>query len=780
VQDLYPYPMQQPPPTLPEPFAPQWPSAPVQEDTFDLRGSWAVIHRHTWLILSLFIAAELLTLLVLLIKTPLYTALSTILIESPTPEVLQPNIDRDTQENTNSFYKTQYEILKSRTLAASVIRTLELDKNPHFNRPETKPTLSRRLLSSVASWLSVGRPARVAINRPDILGVKPELIDKYLSELTIKPEYDTRLVVVAFTNPDPLLVATTANAHVQAYIQQGYELRSRSSEAARRFLKAQAAELEKGLEQSEAALNDYRRKLGIIAFSLNDKDRLGSERMANLNKAYVEAEELRIGLQAEVETVNSHEYDAVPEVVNNSLIQNLKVELSRLQGQYANLSNQFTPDYPDVAQLHAQLAQVQRREQQEISRVVQSIQSKYRAALDRETELGKRLQDEKTRALSLNDASLQDAILTREVATNRALYTSVLGRMKVLGVNSEAQVTNVSVIDAAGVPKFPSSPKKKLSLVLAGFVALMLGVGAAFYIESSDEGLKTADGVQQYLRLPNLATVPYFSSKKEWMVGAKPLLRLSKWKDETDGKYESALKRNVPSTDECPAANVGATLVPSTPSSYAAASEAYRTIRTSILLSCAETPPQIVLFTSTVAGEGKTVTAINTAIAFASMFDRVLLIDGDLRRSRCHQIVNGEPGPGLAEVLSGLSELDEAIQPTATKGLFLLSGGLHAPNPSELLGSRKMRQILDTVRSSYDYVLIDSAPVLPVSDSVILSTLVDGVVVVVGSNTAKLLARDTCSRLSHVGARMFGAVLNNVTPQQHSYYASHYLYRKAG
>jgi succinoglycan biosynthesis transport protein ExoP len=780
VQDLYPYPMQQPTPTLPEPFTPQWPSTPAQEDTFDLRGSWTVIRRHTWLILSLFVVAELLTLLVLLIKTPLYTALSTILIESPTPEVLQPSIDRDTQEHTNSFYKTQYEILKSRTLAASVIRTLELDKNPHFNRPETKPTLLGRLLSSVASWLSDGRPAGVAINRPDILGVKPELINKYLAELTIKPQLDTRLVIVAFTDPDPLLVASAANAHVQAYIQQGYELRSRTSEAARRFLKTQAAELEKGLEKSEAALNDYRRKLGIIAFSLDDKDRLGSQRMANLNKAYVEAEELRIGLQAEVETVNSHEYDAVPEVVSNSLIQNLKVELSKLQGQYANLSNQFTPDYPDVAQLHAQVTQVQRREQQEIGRVVQSIQSKYRAALDRETELGKRLQDEKARALSLNDASLQDAILTREVATNRALYTSVLGRMKVLGVNSEAQVTNVSVIDAAGVPKSPSSPKKKLSLVLAGFIALMLGVGAAFYIESSDEGLKTADGVQQYLRLPNLATVPYFSSKREWVVGARPLLRLTKWKDEADGKYESALKRNGANTDECPAANVGANVVPSTPSSYAAASEAYRTIRTSILLSCAGRPPQIVLFTSTVAGEGKTVTAINTAIAFASMFDRVLLIDGDLRRSRCHQIVNGEPGPGLAEVLSGLSELDEAIQPTATKGLFLLSGGLHAPNPSELLGSRKMRQVLDTVRSSYDYVLIDSAPVLPVSDSVILSTQVDGVVIVVGSNTAKRLARDTCSRLFHVGARMFGAVLNNVTPEQHSYYASHYLYRKAG
>ena len=774
------YPIQQTFQTAPSEPKATWPPGPVQEDGFEFWEYRGTIRCHARLILSLFLVAELLTLLIVLIQTPLYTGSSTILIESQAPEVLEPNTER-IDENTASFYKTQYEILQGKSLAASVIRSLELDKNPLFTGAKTKPTLLSRLLSSVRSLFSTRPLPRGADDGSDILGVKPELIDRYLAELTIKPEPDTRLVMIAFTNPYPALIPKIINAHVQAYIQQDYELRGRSSEAAGRFLKGQLDKLEKGLEKSEAALNDYRRQRGIVAFSLDDKDRLVSERMIALNKGLIDAEERRIAFQAEVETVNNNDYDAVPEVVENSLIQRLKVELSRLQGQYANLSNQFTPDYPDVAQLHAQLLQVQRHEQQEIARVVESIKSRYKAALDRETELGKQLQGEKVRAMSLNDASLEDAVLTRDVATNRALYTSVLERMKVLGVTSEAQVTNVSIIDAASVPLYPSSPKKKLSLVLSGFLALMLGVAAAFLIESADEGLKTADDVQQYLRLPNLATVPCFSSKNDGRVGQ--LLRLPKWRGDNGGKYTNALTRldNGHNTVECPAAaDAGANNggVPA-PRSYGAAGEAYRAIRTSILLSCSEKPPKIILFTSTMAGEGKTVTVINTAIAFASMFDRVLLIDGDLRRSRCHEILSGEARPGLTEVLSGLSELEDAIQPTAVKGLFLLSGGLNAPNPSELLGSNKMRYVLTAVGSSYDHVLIDSAPVLPVSDSVIISTLVDGVVVVVGSQTAKQLVRDTCSRLLYVGAKMLGVVLNNVIPEQQNYYASRYRYIQA-
>ena len=803
MQDRYPNPIQQAFPTPPSelqatrpPPASAYPASPY-EDEFDLWEYWSttrrnarlilslffivklLARRNARLILSLFFVAELLTLLIVLIKTPLYIGSSTILIESQAPQVLEPNKGNG-QEDTSSFYKTQYEILKSRTLAASVIHALKLDKDLLFTGVETKPTPSRRFLASIGSLFSARRPSWNADDRTYILGVKPEIIDKYLDELTIKPEQDTPLVTIAFTNPDPVLASRIVNAHVQAYIQQGYELRGRSSEAARRFLKGQLGELEKGLEKSEAALNDYRRQRGIVAFSLYDKNQLESERMVGLNKALVDAEEKRIALQAEVETIKSNDFDAVPEVVNSSLIQNLKVELSRLQGQYANLSNQFTPEYPDVAQLHAQVVQLKLHEQQEIDRVIESIKARYGAALGRETELAKQLQDEKIRAMSVNDASLEDAILTREVSTNRALYTNVLERIKLLGVTSEAQVTNVSIIDMAAVPRHPSSPKKIESLALAGLLALMTGLVAAFIKEGADEGLKTADEVQQYLRLPNLATVPCFLSKDEKTVEPKQLLRLPKLTAETESKYADAMKRldNGPNIAELPAANIAANGVAPESRSYGAAEEAYRAIRTSILLSCAGRPPKIVLFTSTMAGEGKTVTAINTAITFAAMFDRVLLIDGDLRRSRCHEVMNSEPHPGLAEVLSGLHGLEDAIQATGVKGLFLLSGGLNVPNPSELLGSKKMLEVLAAVGSSYDHILIDSAPILPVSDSVILSTQVDGVVIVIGSETPKSLVRDTCSSLFCIGAKILGVVLNNVDPEQQPYYAPRYLYRR--
>ena len=194
------------------------------------------------------------------------------------------------------------------------------------------------------------------------------------------------------------------------------------------------------------------------------------------------------------------------------------------------------------------------------------------------------------------------------------------------------------------------------------------------------------------------------------------------------------------------------------------------------MLSRPESPPKTVVFTSAMAGEGKTVAVANTAIAFAGMLDRILLIDADLRRPRCHEVLNCEANPGLTEVLTGLCELKDAIQPTAVKGLFLLSAGVNPPNPSELLGSKKMREVLAAVESVYDHVLIDSAPILPVSDTVVLSTMVDGVVVVASAGTAKKLVRDACYRIFHVGAKMLGVVLNNVDAEQQRYQAPYYKY----
>jgi polysaccharide biosynthesis transport protein len=780
VQDSSTYPVQRTFATPPSEFKPPEPPALGPDEEAELWEYWDVIRRHIKLIGGLFVIAELLTfLLVVFVMTPVYTGLSTILIESQTPQVLESNNDRSDREELASFYRTQYEILKSRTLAAKVVRGLALDCDPYFNSTK-KPSLVGRFLSWPGSLFSSKPPIRAAdLRRADILGIKAQIIDKYLRGLSIRPEYDTRLAEVIFTSPDPVLAAKITNAHVQAYIQDGYERRSHSNEAAQRFLEGELGELEKRVEKSEATLNDYRRGRGIVAFSLDDKNQMVSDRMAAINKALVNAEETRIALQADVETVNNDNYDAVPAVVSNGLIQRLKVQLSELQGRYANMASEYTPDYPDVVRLHAQLLEVQRREQLEINRVISSIKSKYQSALERETQIKNQLESEKTKVMSLNDASLHDGVLSREVDTNRTLYKSVLERIKLLGLSSESQVTNVSVIDTASVPVLPSSPKKKLSLVLSGFLAVMSGIGLAFVLERSDSGLKSADEVQQYLRLPNLATVLRFSGTRERGLVGKSLIQLTKRSENSNGKYTDAVRRltSGPDLDECPAANHDANGKAASPNLFAVAGEAYRAIRTSLMLSRPESPPKTVVFTSAIAGEGKTVATANTAIAFAGMLDRILLIDADLRRPRCHELLNCEANPGLTEVLTGLCKLEDAIQPTAVKGLFFLSAGLNPPNPSELLGSRKMREVLAAVESVYDHVLIDSAPILPVSDTVVLSTMVDGVVVVASAKTAKKLVRDACYRiLHHVSAKILGIVLNNVDTEQRGYHAPYYIY----
>jgi polysaccharide biosynthesis transport protein len=739
----------------------------AQEDDFHLGEYWNTIRPHLWLVLCIFIAAELLTALVVFNMTPLYTAESSILIERQAPELLESKNAPTADPDIASFYKTEYEILQSRSLAAAVIRDLALDKDPLFTGAGASPSLTSILLRPVG-WLFPSSPPSPpeTAGRVELFGISPRIINAYLSMLKIRPGYETRLATIAFTSPDAVLSAKVTNAHVQAFIRQGYERHSESNQEAQHFLQSQMVELEKRTEKSEAALNDYRRARGIVAFSLDDKDVMVSDRITALNKGLVEAEETRIALQADVEAIKGNAYDSLPAVVSNNLIQNLKVQAAQLEGRYANMANEATLNYPPLAQLHAQLRRVQQREKQEIDRVVGSIKTKYSSAVGRENELKKDLENEKDRVMTLKDASLQDVVLAREVETNRALYQNVLERIKVLGVASEAQVTNVSIVDKAETPLTSSSPKKKLSLCLSGFLALLVGFGAILVMETTDSALKSAEEVYSFLRLPTLATVVQFSGPNDRRLIANDLLTLH--------LSNGSGSRQVPAVT-----NGTSNIVKKEPASglFAIANEAYRAVRTALLLSRSERPPKNILFSSAMPGEGKSVTAVNTAIAFAHLMDRVLLIDADLRRPRCHVLLDQEERPGLTEVLAGFSELEDVVRPTPIKGLYFLGAGATPPNPSELLGSQKMREVLASLGNSFKHVLIDSAPILPVSDTVVLSTMVDGVVIVSGVRTAKKFVRDACARLFGVGSsKILGVVLNNVNPQMQQYYAP-YLYR---
>jgi len=732
----------------------------TEQEGPDLRDYLRVIRRHLKLIASIVAGALLLTGLVVLTMTPIYTAKSTILVESQAPRVLDIRelMGEVPGGDESDYFKTQEEILKSRSLAAQVIRDLGLDSNPMFSSRAQSPGFIGELWAAVTSFLSQPFGGGTPHRSQDSLGVDGDLIDLYLGRLTIKQQTGTRLFAVAFSIANPALSAEIANEHVHSYIRRGMEIHAQASEDARQFLEKKLVELKERVEKSEAALNNYRRDRGIVAFTLDDKGNIINQRLIELNQALTKAETERIDFESQDNLIHKRSYDSLPAVINSSLIQNLKAQLDVLEGQYASMASQFKPDYPPLKELKAKVDDSSARLRTEIAHVVDGIESNYQSAVAREAGLHKQVEQENSAALALNDASLQDAVLAREVDASRQLYKSVLERMKEIGVAGEVPTSNVSVIDRATTPREPSSPRKLIDLAAAAALSLFLGVGIAFLLDHLDDGLHNPEEAELYLGIPSLGSIPDFLTLDD----------------------ERAIEEAIPADLALPVAEATGDQAPKeivvARNRFSVAGESYRAVRTAILLSRAAQPPKTILIASGAKTEGKTVTAVNIAMAFAQMGRRVLLIDGDLRRARCHEVLGVHNLVGLTEVLVGQKEAADVIRPIRGGGLSFLSAGSIPPNPTELLASERMREVLEQLTGQYDSVLIDSPPVMPVSDSVILSRIVDGVVVVVGPRTPKQLVRHACARLGQVGAKILGVVLNQVDLKSPDYYHYHRYY----
>jgi polysaccharide biosynthesis transport protein len=739
-------------------------SMAMQEEGISLRNYWQVIRKHLRLIAVFCFGTVLIAALVIMMMTPIYTAETVLLIERNTPQVLDirevlsdpPGMDE------SNFYKTQYEILKSRTLAAWVIREQGLETNSILTGEGNEKGFVARLWAkakrrvSQQEWARRFFPQLLETGEDNPLGVSPALIDAYMEMLEIKPVLRTRLVKIALNTPDPKLSARLANAHAQAYIRQGLGLRTRANEEAERFLEEKLGELKGRIERSEAALNSYRRDREII--SLDDKENIVVERLADLNRRLTESEADRIALEAQVHLIRKRAYDWLPAVINSPLIGTLKGELARLEGEYASLSKEFKPGYTRLDQLQAQVEESRRRLRQEIQRVVSGIESSYLAAQTRERSLRDKMEEQKATTLGLKDAAVEYATLTREVDTNRQLYDSVLQRMKETGVAAELRASNVSIIDTAVPPRKPSKPKKAQSFLLSALIGLIGGVGLAWFFEYLDNAIKTPEEVERYLRLPNLGVVPDFSSLNGRRYGPR---RLPYAPPQLPGSLASG-EGPVQVLFHHP---------------FSVVTEAYRTVRTAILLSRAGESPKTILFTSGIHGEGKTVSVLNTAFVFAQMGVRVLVIDADLRRPSCHRLLRMDRGFGLTEVLTGQRGLKEVIRPTALDHLSFLSAGSPPPNPAELVGSKTMQETIASLQAHYDYILIDSPPVMQVSDAVLLSTMVEGVVLVVSSQqTPRGVVREAHARLRYARAKLLGVVLNrvNLRGEDYAYYYGSY------
>lgn len=758
----------QPTPTPVHEVPPGFHEPIVEEDTH-LRDYWRIVRKHLWLISACVASVVVVTFAVVFMMTPQYTAESTVLIERRAPQAIKfegvqsENIGPDEYD----YYKTQYELLRSRVLAARVIRKHDLEQRSLFAAPEKDSDFLASLWSAVNFWGTEETPAPAA--EEEALVANPQAVAAYLERLEIKPFPRTRLVKVIFSSPDPQLSAKLVNAHTAAYTEYGVELRTQATVEAQQFLEEKLVELKQRVEKSEAALNDYRREKGIL--SLDEKENIVVDRLSDLNRRLTEAEAERIGLEAQVRLVRKRDYNSLPAVLDNSLIQTLKEQLATSEAEHAQLLTRFKADYPKVVQMKAQIDELKQRLNSEITKVVAGVESAYLTAENKEGSLREKMEEQKAATLGLKDASVTYAILAREVDTNRQLYDSVLQRMKEMGVAAELRSSNVSIVDKADPPRYPARPRKSLALALSMFVGLLGGVGAAFFREYLDNTVKSPDDVQRHLGLPSLGVVPDFASLAQDTHHLPKIAHVpAEDQDEEVGEQpepESARALVAPRKSELISSHHPLSVI----------SEAYRTLRTAIFLSRAGEQPKTLLFTSATEGEGKTLTAVNTAVIFAQMGLRVLIIDSDLRRPRCHKVLGVRNWAGLTEVLTGTRTPQEVIKSTATANLFLLSSGAVPPNPAELIGSRRMSELLTTFLQEYDCIVVDSPPVMPVSDAVLLSTLVDGVVLVVnGQKTPRHLVKETRSRLLYARAKILGVVLNRVDMQKsdYAYYYGHY------
>src|SRR6266536_3065455 len=752
-----------------------------------LRDYWAVLVKRRNLIVLVFLVILGVGAYFTLSATPLYVASTTIKIEPQNPRVtglveMLPS-QSDGSGPLYDYYQTQFALLRSRALAAMVISDLKLGSNPAFiNARVISANAVDRIKSPVMNYLETlindaSRKSKPEAPRnqkkvSDIkedeyqqkqtdagLDVSPGLVGRYRSFLKVNPVKNTRLVEVQFTTPDPELSQQLANAHAKGFIRLTVEARFDLTKEARQFLDSKNAELKKKLEKSEAALNEFRQIHGVV--SLEKGENVVVDRLVELNRALTTAKAQRIETESLHRTVQNKDSQYLSQVVKEGLVTTLRGNLATLEAERTKLSSTFKPDHPRMLELNQQISDTRRSINNEIANVVRGIKENYAASLAKERALQAEADNQQRTALNLKEVGVEYAVLEEEVKVNRSLYESILKRLSETTVN-ELTLSNMQVVERAEKLFFPSYPDAVMNLLMSAALGLLLGGGFAFALEYLDSSVNTPQLVWGAVGLSTFGVVPAFNSLNRSLSGrngsARPLLKGLK-----------RLRLQAPNT-----ASSELTLIENPLSIIA---ESYRTIRTAFLFSQAEKPPQIVLLTSPSPGEGKTMTTLNLAIALAQDGHRVLIIDADLRKGCCHTRLKVENHKGLSNVLTGHLKLEQGIQATRINGLSLMSAGILPPNPSDLLGSRKMREIMNTLRESFNFILIDSPPVIAVSDATILSVVSDGVILVFhGQRTTTVSARQALERLDAIRAPILGVVLNGVdlANPEYAYYRHYY------
>lgn len=657
-------------------------------DEPQIRRYWAALIRRWPIVLSIFLVVTAVGTYIAITATPLYTASATVKIEPQNPADLGLSGAWPVQggEGSADYYATQYVLLKSRSLAATVIRELQLESNTAFTNMRIVSANPRaRIVSWVMSVVdSLVSPVlklirlafrddeqRAAAQSQSKTVASCRLTNRYLGLLKVNPVGNTRLVQVSFTTPNALLSKELANSHASIFIKTGLQNRSQLTREAREFLDKRNAELKDKLTRAEKALNAFRQKHGVV--SLDKGENIVVDRLVALSQDLTKARSQRIEAEALVRTVANKNFQDLSQIVTQGLVPQLKSNLSNLENEAVRLSTVFKPNHPRIIAINQQIKEARQALDSEIANVVRSIQSNYAATKAREDALQAEVDRQKRTALSLKEIGAEYAVLQEEVNVNRSIYEGVLKRLNETTSSSDIGLSNIQIAEAAEVPLSASSPNRQRSLTLTILFALFLGAGTASLMEYMDSRVKSVADVWRATSIPTVGIVPHFSLAQHRTYSYKRLLKNPAF---------DYLRLRGPVAHSSTNQDLTISHHP-----LSLISESYRNIRSALLLSQPEKPPQVILVTSGHPNEGKTVTTINLAISFAQNGHSVLLIDGDLRKGCCHVLLRIQNYRGLADVLTGHVDLDQAVKQTGVAGLSLLSRGRFPPSPPDLLGT---------------------------------------------------------------------------------------------
>ena len=753
----------------------------ASNEGFNIREIWRKVRKRKWLVLTIALIATTIVSIESFRTKSLYQATAKVAIDKENTVIKTAGFTL--QSDDSDRIQTELLLLKTFPLLEDVVVRLRLDKNPDFLEVNNRRTVVEAV-TTIFSTFGKSKPKNSEMTLPPaeplVLGsgsdglrspTESKMLAPYVeilqNYLYVDQIPQTPAIEIRFSHTDPQIAADVANGVARVFVNYSFKNKTDRFNSSAGFLDRQTRILEAKMQEAEQELQSYSSNNNI--FTGDQKDNLIVEKLADLYGKALKAEQDRILKQAVYEEVKRGRVSELPEAFTDSRTSQIQNKLSELQLQQAQLKARFGPENPKVKEGQAQMEALQELLTGGTKSLEERLKADYERAEREEKLIKDSLDKARADAVNQNQASIKFSLLKQNVDTTKALYNDFLQKTTQTNIQKADQYNDLRLIEPARAPANPVGPRRLRAILIGLLLSLVAGAGLALFIEFLDNTVKNMEDVARATQLPTLAMIPAMNAQSMRVLNAKKKaqiksqMNVSSEKENPNGKITKVA--GIAPRSLHPQGNNLSTL-----DGLSSVVEAYRMLRTSILLSTAGTPPKTILVTSSQPGEGKTTTAVNTAISLAQLGASVLLIDSDLRRPAVHKTFKLQNIKGLSGYLSGSSKIEDLIIKLPMTNLSVLTSGPIPPNPAELISSERMKEMLRMLGEQFEHIIIDSPPLISVTDPVILSTMVDGSILVIqAGRSTRDMVRRARQELSGVGAKIFGVVLNNVDVKREGY-----------